>query len=59
MGAFRVMFKQAGRNLVMKRVLHKELMRGPKIQGAAILLFLGLLVILSVSVWHGFGTLAS
>jgi hypothetical protein len=34
-------------------------MRGPKVQGAAILLFLGLLVILSVSVWHGFGTLAS
>ena len=43
----------------MMRVLHKDLMRGHVAQRAAILLFLGLVVVLMVSVWHGFGTLAS
>jgi hypothetical protein len=29
------------------------------VQRAAILLFLGLLLVLTLSVWHGFGTLRS
>ena len=42
----------------MMRVFHRELMRGPLAQNAAILLFLGLLVVLTISVWSGLGSLA-
>lgn len=34
-------------------------MRGHIAQGAAIVLFWGLLMVLTVSVWHGLGTLPS
>lgn len=43
----------------MMRVFHRELMRGHIAQGAAIVLFLGLLLVLTVSVWQGLGMLAS
>ncbi len=43
----------------MRRVLHKELMRGHVAQGFAILLFLGLLAVLTVSVVHGLRNLPS
>jgi len=39
------------------RVFHRELMRGHFEQNAAIVLFLAL--VLTVSVWHGLGSLAS
>ena len=42
----------------MMRIFHRELMRGPLAQNAAILLFLGLLLVLTLSVWHGLGTLS-
>ena len=41
------------------RVFHRDLMRGRVAQSAAIVLFWGLLVVLTASVWHGLGTLAS
>jgi hypothetical protein len=41
----------------MRRVFHKDLMRGRVAQRAAILLFLGLLMVLAVSVLHGVHTL--
>lgn len=44
--------------MAMTRVFHRELMRGPRAQGAAIALFVGLLLILTVSIWQGLGTLA-
>jgi hypothetical protein len=37
----------------MRRVLHKELMRGHFEQYAAIVLLMGLLLVLAVSVVHG------
>ena len=43
----------------MRRVFHRDLMRGHTVQRAAILLFLGLLLVLTLSVWQGFGTLRS
>lgn len=43
----------------MMRVLHRDLMRGPIAEGAAIVLFWGLLTVLTVAVWHGLGTLPS
>jgi hypothetical protein len=43
----------------MRRVFHRELMRGHVAQRAAILLFLVLLAVLAVSVWQGVGTLGS
>jgi hypothetical protein len=43
----------------MTRVFHRDLMRGRVVQNAAIALFLGLLLILTASVWHGIGSLAS
>jgi hypothetical protein len=43
----------------MMRVLHRNLKRGPIAQGAAIVLLWGLLMVLTVSVWHGLGTLPS
>lgn len=42
----------------MMRVFHRELMRGPLAQRAAILLFVALLLALTVSVWQGLGTLS-
>ena len=46
-------------NTAMMRVFHRELMRGPVVQNAAIALFLGLLTILTASVWLGIGALVS
>jgi hypothetical protein len=43
----------------MMRVFHRELMRGPFAQNAAIFLFLALLLVLTISVWQGLGSLAS
>jgi hypothetical protein len=43
----------------MMRVFHRDLMRGHFAQNVAILLFLGLLLVLTISVWHGLGSLAS
>ncbi len=43
----------------MMRVFHRELMRGHLEQNAAIVLFLALLLVLTVSVWQGLGSLAS
>lgn len=43
----------------MMRVFHRELMRGPTAQSAAIVLFLALLLVLTISVWQGLGMLAS
>jgi hypothetical protein len=43
----------------MMRVLHRNLMRGHIAERAAIVLFWGLLMVLTVSVWHGLGTLPS
>ena len=43
----------------MMRVFHRQLMRGPVVQNAAIALFLGLVLILTASVWLGIGALAS
>jgi hypothetical protein len=42
----------------MTRVFHRELTRGSLVQGAAIALFIGLVLVLTVSVWQGLGTLA-
>ncbi len=42
----------------MTRVFHRDLMRGHKAQKAAIALFVGLLLVLTVSLWQGLGTLA-
>jgi hypothetical protein len=42
----------------MMRVFHRQMMRGHTVQNAAIALFLGLLLVLTISVWHGLGTLA-
>lgn len=41
----------------MMRVFHRQLMRGHAVQNAAIALFLTLLLVLAISVWHGLGTL--
>lgn len=43
----------------MTRVFHRELMRGHKAQNSAIALFVGLLLVLTVSLWHGLRTLVS
>ena len=37
----------------MRRVLHRDLMRGPLAQRIAILLLMGLLLILVASLFHG------
>jgi hypothetical protein len=37
----------------MRRLLHRELMRGPFEQYAAIVLLAGLLLVLALSVMHG------
>lgn len=42
----------------MTRVFHRDLMRGRRAQTAAIVLFFGLIVVLTASVWHGLGSLA-
>ncbi len=49
----------SSRGTGMMRVFHRELMRGQAVQNAAIALFLALLLVLTLSVWHGLGTLAS
>ena len=51
------LFLSAESGAGMMRVFHRELMRGPLAQNAAILLFLGLLLVLTISVWQGLGSL--
>ena len=43
----------------MRRVIHRDLMRGHKAQRAAILLLMGLLLVLAVSVIHGISLLGA
>ncbi len=43
----------------MRRVLHRELMRGPFEQYAAIVLLTGLILVLAVSFVHGVRLLAA
>jgi len=41
----------------MRRLLHHELARGAKAQGAALILLVGLLLTLAVAVYRGFSML--
>ena len=41
----------------MRRFLQPAMMRGPRVQRVAIVLFLGLLAVLAVSFIHGFSAL--
>jgi hypothetical protein len=43
----------------MRRLIHRDLMRGHLAQRAAILLLMGLLLILAASVMHGVGMLGA
>lgn len=43
----------------MKRIFHRELMRGPVAQRAAIALWVGLIAVLFASVLHGVRGLSS
>jgi hypothetical protein len=43
----------------MRRLIHRDLMRGRFAQRAAILLLMGLLLILAASVLHGVGMLGA
>ena len=47
------------RNEVMRRMLHRDLMRGHKAQGLAILLLMGLLFVLIAAFFHGVSLLAA